>query len=39
VIVKQNGQIEEKAGESYANLLLTTQGKDLLTKAGFIPIR
>jgi len=39
VIVKQNGQIEEKAGESYAKLLLTTQGKDLLTKAGFIPIR
>lgn len=39
VIVKQNGQIEEQAGESYAKLLLTTQGKDLLTKAGFIPIR
>jgi len=39
VIVKQNGQIEEQAGDSYAKLLLTTQGKDLLTKAGFIPIR
>lgn len=39
VIVKQNGQIEEQAGETYAKLLLTTQGKNLLTKAGFIPIR
>ena len=39
VIVKQNGQIEEQAGESYAKLLLTNQGKELLTKAGFIPIR
>lgn len=39
VIVKQNGQIEEQAGEAYAQLLLTNQGKTLLTKAGFIPIR
>ncbi len=39
VIVKQNGEIEEQAGGAYAKLLLTTQGKELLTKAGFIPIR
>jgi len=39
VIVKQNGQIDEQAGEAYAKLLLTAQGKELLTKAGFVPIR
>lgn len=39
VIVKQNSQIEQQAGDAYAKLLLTTQGKELLTKAGFIPIR
>ncbi|MBD2777714.1 substrate-binding domain-containing protein [Iningainema tapete] len=39
VIVKQNGQIDEKAGEAYANLLLTNQGQDLIAKAGFVRIR
>jgi phosphate transport system substrate-binding protein len=39
VIVKQNGQIDEQAGEAYAKLLLTAQGKELLSKAGFVPIR
>ncbi|GAX39809.1 periplasmic phosphate-binding protein of phosphate ABC transporter [Tolypothrix sp. NIES-4075] len=39
VIVKQNGQSDRKAGEAYANLLLTPQGQDLITKAGFVRIR
>lgn len=39
VIVKQNGQPDQQAGEAYANLLLTRQGQDLLQKAGFVPIR
>jgi len=39
VIVKQNGQIEEQAGEAYASFLLTTQGQDLIAKAGFVRIR
>lgn len=39
VVVKQNGQTEQQAGEAYANLLLTTQGKELIEKAGFVPIR
>lgn len=39
VIVKQNGQIDQQAGESYANLLLTEQGQELITKAGFVRIR
>lgn len=39
VIVKQNGQADQQAGEAYANLLLTRQGQDLLGQAGFVPIR
>ncbi|MBD2089563.1 hypothetical protein H6F67_06820 [Microcoleus sp. FACHB-1515] len=39
VIVKQNGQSDQQAGEAYANLLLTRQGQDLLRQAGFVPIR
>lgn len=39
VIVKQNGQIDQKAGEAYANFLLTKQGQELVTQAGFIKMR
>jgi phosphate transport system substrate-binding protein len=39
VIIKQNGQTEQQAGESYANLLLTNQGQELITKAGFVRIK
>ena len=39
VIVKQNGQIDEQAGETYARLLLTAQGQELIAKAGFVRIR
>lgn len=39
VVVKQNGQGEQQAGEAYANLLLTSQGQELIEKAGFVRIR
>lgn len=39
VIVKQNKATEQQAGEAYANLLLTEQGQELITKAGFVRIR
>ncbi|MBW4496728.1 MAG: PstS family phosphate ABC transporter substrate-binding protein [Oscillatoria princeps RMCB-10] len=39
VIVKQNGQNDERAGEAYANLLLTDQGQNLIEKTGFVRIR
>lgn len=39
VIVKQNGQDDQRAGEAYANLLLTNQGQDLITKTGFVRLR
>ena len=38
VIVKDNGR-DRQAGEAYANLLLSTQGQELITKAGFVSIR
>ena len=39
VIIKQNGQVEQQAGEAYANLLLTEQGQVLINSAGFVRIR
>jgi phosphate transport system substrate-binding protein len=39
VIIKQNGQSDQQAGEAYANWLLTSQGQELITKAGFVRIR
>ncbi len=39
VIVKQNNQSDQQAGEAYANLLLTAQGQELISKAGFVSIR
>lgn len=39
VIVKQNGQDDQLAGETYAKLLLTNQGQDLIAKTGFIRLR
>ncbi|MGK7916273.1 MAG: substrate-binding domain-containing protein [Prochloraceae cyanobacterium] len=38
VIVKQNGLDDERAGEIYAQLLLSDQGQKLIEKAGFVPI-
>jgi phosphate transport system substrate-binding protein len=39
VIVKQNGQIDQQAGEAYAKLLLTNQGQELIANTGFVRIR
>ncbi|MEM7726964.1 MAG: PstS family phosphate ABC transporter substrate-binding protein [Cyanobacteria bacterium P01_A01_bin.45] len=39
VIVKQNQQLDQEAGEAYANLLLTEEGQQLISKAGFVRIR
>ncbi|MBD2510145.1 PstS family phosphate ABC transporter substrate-binding protein [Nostoc muscorum FACHB-395] len=39
VIVKQNGQADQQAGEAYANWLLTPQSQDLIEKAGFVRIK
>jgi phosphate transport system substrate-binding protein len=39
VIIKQDGQIDQRAGEAYAHLLMTNEGQELLAKAGVIRIR
>ncbi|MBD2447275.1 PstS family phosphate ABC transporter substrate-binding protein [Nostoc sp. FACHB-152] len=39
VIVKQNRESDQQAGEAYANLLLTDQGQELIAKAGFVRLR
>lgn len=39
VIVKENNQIDEQAGNAYAELLLTDQGQELIEKTGFVRIR
>jgi phosphate transport system substrate-binding protein len=39
VVIKQNGQADQQAGEAYAQLLLTLQGQESLRRAGFVPIR
>lgn len=39
VIIQQNGQAEERAGEAYTNFLLTDEGQNLIAKAGFVRIR
>ncbi len=38
VVIKQNGRIEEHAGEAYANFLLTAEGQALITKTGAVPL-
>jgi len=39
VVIKQNGQSDEQAGDAYANFLLTTQGQELIEQTGFVRIR
>ncbi|MBD2777713.1 PstS family phosphate ABC transporter substrate-binding protein [Iningainema tapete] len=39
VVVKQNGQSEQLAGSAYANFLLTEQGQEMISQAGFVKIR
>lgn len=39
VIVKLNGQIDQQAGEAYANWLLTDEGQELIEKTGFVRLR
>lgn len=39
VIIKLDGDVDQQAGEAYAKLLLTSQGQELIAKAGFVSIR
>jgi phosphate transport system substrate-binding protein len=39
VIIKQDNSPAQKAGEAYANLLLSNQGQELISKADFVRVR
>lgn len=39
VIIRRDGQIGERAGFAYANLLLSHEGQQLLEQAGLVPLR
>jgi len=39
VIYRQDGSLDEIAGRAYANLLLSTEGQQLVDRAGYLPIR
>jgi phosphate transport system substrate-binding protein len=39
VIVKQDGTSAQKAGEAYANLLLSNQGQTAIANSGFVRVR
>lgn len=39
VVIKQNSQVEQQAGEAYANFMLTEEGQEFVNRAGFVSIR
>ncbi len=39
VIVKQNGDREQKIGEAFVKLMLSKQGQSLIRQSGFVPIQ
>jgi phosphate transport system substrate-binding protein len=39
VIMRRDGQIGERAGIAYANLLLSHEGQQLIERAGLVPLR
>lgn len=39
VITRKDGQVDQQAGETYANLLLSEDGQKSIAKAGFVPIQ
>lgn len=39
VVIRLDSSIDERAGEAYAELLLTDEGQKLIKEAGFIPLR
>ncbi len=38
VVIKQNDEMEEKAGKAYAKMLLSEEGQKLISEAGYLPI-
>jgi phosphate transport system substrate-binding protein len=39
VVFRVDGTTDERAGEAYANILLSKEGQQIFAKAGFVPLR
>ena len=39
VVIKENNQMDQEAGEAYGKLMLADEDQALIKKAGFVPIR
>lgn len=39
IVFRQDGTIDQVAGEGFANMLLSKEGQQIVEKAGFIPVR
>jgi phosphate transport system substrate-binding protein len=39
VVIRRDGQIDERAGVAYANLLLCDEGQRLIRQVGLVPVR
>lgn len=39
VIKRDGGQLDEKSGEAYANMLLTDEGQEIINQVGLVPLR
>ncbi len=39
VVIKQDGNVDQQAGEAYANMLKSDEGQKLVDQAGFSPLR
>ena len=39
VVINQNGEVEQQAGEAYASFLLSDEGQALLERNGYLKIR
>jgi phosphate transport system substrate-binding protein len=38
-VYRQDGTIDQLAGEAYSSILLSKEGQQIVEKAGFIPVR
>lgn len=39
IMYRQDGTIDQLAGEAYANMLLSKEGQQIVQKAGLVPLR
>jgi len=39
VVIKRDGQLDEKSGQAYVNMILTDEGQEIVNQAGLVPLR